>query len=76
MLAGDGLYMKFNRELTKNEEVFGTAIERATDVLRAQGGPTILDALTDSIKVGCSLLPSTLSSFPSIHLPYCVRLPS
>eukprot|EP01036_Dinobryon_divergens_P030627 gene30627-39900_t len=32
MLARDGLYMKFNRELTKNEEVFGTAIDRATDV--------------------------------------------
>ena len=52
MLAGDGIYMKFNREFPKDEEVFGTAIDKATDVLRAQGGPTVVDALTDSIKVG------------------------
>ena len=55
MIAGEGLYMKFNRELTKNEVVFETAIERATDVLRAQGGQTIKDAITDSIKVAISV---------------------
>jgi hypothetical protein len=52
MLAGDGLYMKFNREFPKDEEVFGTAIDRATDVLKAQGGPTVFEALTQTVKVG------------------------
>ena len=60
MLAGDdGIYMKFNREFPKDEEVFGTAIDRATDVLRAQGGPIVVDALAQTVKVGrilCSLL--------------------
>ena len=52
MLAGDGIYMKFNREFPKDEVVFGTAIDRATDVLRAQGGPIVVDALAQTVKVG------------------------
>ena len=52
MLAGDVLYMKFNREFPKDEEVFENAINRATDVLRAHGGPTVFEALTQTVKVG------------------------
>ena len=55
MLAGEGIYMKFNREFTRNEEIFDNAIDRATDVLRAQGGPTVSDALVDNVKVGIAI---------------------
>lgn len=62
MVQGDGLYMKFNRDLTNNEPLLAGAIDKATDILRQQGGPVVLDALSDSIKVAFITVGDTMNT--------------
>lgn len=51
MQEGDGLYMKFNRDFTNNEPFVNDAVDAATNTLRELGGPQVVHALRDSIKV-------------------------
>lgn len=51
MVAGDGLYMKFNRDFTNNEPIVNSAVDAATETLREMGGAPVVHALRDAIKV-------------------------
>jgi hypothetical protein len=51
MRQGDGLYMKFNRDFTNNENIFRTAVDDATEVLKRMGGPVVQHAIRDALKV-------------------------
>lgn len=51
MKDGEGLYLKFNRDFTNNEDEVRNAVDKATETLIKMGGPVVNYALRDAIKV-------------------------
>lgn len=51
MKGGEGLYVKFNREMTRNNPVLDAAVTKSAEVLKQLGGQIVSDMLFQNEKV-------------------------